>query len=78
MTSKEHELWRSLGDAWTIPREEWKGHVGSYHPVFFDGWSPDYSVMDELDNPATPPTKRRIEPHLQRFNGGGDYDFIVR
>lgn len=75
VTSKEHELWKSLGDAWTIPREEWKGHVGAYHPTFFDGWSPDFSVMDELDHPSTPTTKRRIEPHLPHFNGNGDYDY---
>lgn len=56
VTSKETELWRSLGDAWAIPRDQWKGHVGSYHPVFFDGWSPDYPVVDELNVRAgTPP-----------------------
>lgn len=75
VTSKEHELWKSLGDAWTIPREEWKGHVGAYHPVFFDGWSPEFSVMDELDHPLTPTVKRRIEPQIPHFNGGGDYDY---
>lgn len=25
VTSKETELWRSLGEAWTIPRDQWKG-----------------------------------------------------
>lgn len=55
VTSKETELWRSLGDAWAIPRDQWKGHIGSYHPVFFDGWSPDYPVMDELNSRETPP-----------------------
>lgn len=74
VTSKETELWRSLGDAWIIPRDQWKGNMGSYHPVFFDGWSPDYSVMDELDNPSTPTVTRRIEPRHYN-NGGGDYDY---
>jgi epidermal growth factor receptor kinase substrate 8 len=33
-----------------IPRDKWKGHHGAnYHPVFFDGWSPDYPVIDELE-----------------------------
>lgn len=51
VTSKETELWRSLGDAWTVPRDQWKTQaIGSYHPVFFDGWSPDYPVNDELDD----------------------------
>lgn len=57
VTSKEMELLRSLGEAWTLPRDKWKGHPGSssYHPVFFDGWSPDYPVIDELE-----PSKRRM------------------
>ncbi|CAG9810268.1 unnamed protein product [Chironomus riparius] len=50
VTSKEMELLRSLGDAWMIPRDKWKGQYGAnYHPVFFDGWSPDYPVIDELE-----------------------------
>lgn len=73
VTSKETELWRSLGDAWTIPRDQWKGQFSAYHPVFFDGWSPDYSVIDELENPSTPTIKRRIEP--VRHYSGGDYDY---
>lgn len=74
VTSKETELWRSLGDAWTIPRDQWKGHVGSYHPVFFDGWSPDYPVIDDLENQTMVSTniKKRIE--LQQFTPI-DYDY---
>nr|CAD7195678.1 unnamed protein product [Timema douglasi] len=53
VTSKETELWHSLGDAWLIPRDQWKGYVAPYHPVFLDGWSPDSPVMDERE-PATP------------------------
>ncbi|KAJ8678806.1 hypothetical protein QAD02_014593 [Eretmocerus hayati] len=49
VTSKETELWHSLGDTWLVPREQWKGHVPPYHPVFMDGWSPDYPVPDERD-----------------------------
>nr|CAD7590159.1 unnamed protein product [Timema genevievae] len=53
VTSKETELWHSLGDAWLIPRDQWKGYVAPYHPVFLDGWSPDSPVMDERES-ATP------------------------
>ncbi len=42
LTSKESELWHSLGEAWYIPAEEWKGYVAPYQPVFMDGWSPAY------------------------------------
>lgn len=62
VTSKEMELLRSLGDAWLIPRDKWKGHhVGSYHPVFFDGWSPDYPVVDELESSSTVTKRRTME-----------------
>lgn len=65
VTSKETELWRSLGEAWTIAKDQWKGHVGSYHPVFFDGWSPEFSMLDESDRIqiVTPPKlTRHAEP----------------
>jgi epidermal growth factor receptor kinase substrate 8 len=54
VTSKETELWRSLGEAWIIPRDQWHSNEGvvasTYHPVFYDGWSPDYPVIDELED----------------------------
>ncbi|CAG7731428.1 unnamed protein product [Allacma fusca] len=40
LTSKETELWHSLGDAWLLSREQWKSYVHPYQPVFMDGWSP--------------------------------------
>ncbi|XP_059099761.1 epidermal growth factor receptor kinase substrate 8-like [Tigriopus californicus] len=49
LTSKESELWHSLGEAWYIPAEEWKGYVPPYRPVFMDGWSPSHFV-DESEN----------------------------
>ncbi|XP_050313584.1 epidermal growth factor receptor kinase substrate 8-like [Anthonomus grandis grandis] len=48
VTSKETELWHSLGNAWLVPKDQYRGHVPSYHPVFMDGWSPEYPV-DEPD-----------------------------
>ena len=42
LTSKESELWHSLGEAWYVPSEEWKGYVSPYRPVFMDGYSPSY------------------------------------
>ncbi|KAH8237865.1 hypothetical protein KR032_004471 [Drosophila birchii] len=82
VTSKETELWRSLGDAWVIPRDQWKDDVGSYHPVFLDGWSPDYLINDELEPPPNSPpahvSKRRLEVQAvsSGLNGRGydDYD----
>uniref|UniRef100_A0A0C9R966 Eps8_1 protein n=2 Tax=Fopius arisanus TaxID=64838 RepID=A0A0C9R966_9HYME len=50
VTSKETELWHSLGDTWLIPRDQWKGHAPSYHPVFMDGWSPEYPIPEDRDH----------------------------
>lgn len=73
VTSKETELWHSLGDAWLIPRDQWKSYVAPYHPVFLDGWSPEYPVADERDaagaplGVAAPPDDKRTqhEPDLR-------------
>lgn len=61
LTSKESELWHSLGEAWYIPREGWKGFVPPYRPVFMDGWSPPvvYDVGDQeplRDSPSNDET----------------------
>lgn len=79
VTSKETELWRSLGDAWTNPRDQWKdGMVGAYHPVFYDGWSPDFPVIDELEGPSTPNNKKKFDllpAHAsQDYNPEYEYD----
>ncbi|XP_053975034.1 epidermal growth factor receptor kinase substrate 8-like isoform X1 [Hylaeus volcanicus] len=50
VTSKETELWHSLGDTWLIPRDQWKGHVPPYHPIFMDGWSPEYPIPEDRDH----------------------------
>lgn len=76
VTSKETELWRSLGDAWTIPRDQWKGQIGSYHPVFFDGWSPDYPVDDLELTPIQMKQKRLMSGGAgQSSDYTGEYDF---
>ncbi|XP_074098578.1 epidermal growth factor receptor kinase substrate 8 isoform X2 [Cotesia typhae] len=50
VTSKETELWHSLGDTWLVPRDQWKGHVPPYHPIFMDGWSPEYPIPEDRDH----------------------------
>lgn len=58
LTSKEQDLWLSLGDAWTVTYEDVRAqpqHYSdldinqSYQPVFYDGWSPNYNF-----NPVAP------------------------
>lgn len=50
VTSKETELWHSLGDTWLIPRDQWKVHVPPYNPIFMDGWSPEYPIPEDRDH----------------------------
>ncbi|XP_022256397.1 epidermal growth factor receptor kinase substrate 8-like isoform X3 [Limulus polyphemus] len=48
-TSKESDLWYSLGETWIVPRELWKGYEGNFRPVFGDGWAPEISFVDERE-----------------------------
>lgn len=73
VTSKETELWRSLGDTWTIPRDQWKDNIGSYHPVFLDGWSPDYVVVDEIESPSTPTNISKRRTYTQGINSQANF-----
>lgn len=58
VTSRESELWKSLGDPWTLTRQQFLAKhknvdYQDYHPVFFDGWTPDFQLVfpdeQELD-----------------------------
>jgi len=58
LTSKEQDLWLSLGDSWTVTQEEAKlhphvyGHLETqiYQPVFYDGWSPQINTQNDNTN----------------------------
>lgn len=43
-------------------RDQWKSHVSSYHPVFMDGWSPEYPIIDEPDSMVEPKASRDLHP----------------
>ena len=41
LTSKETDVWMSLGEAWRTPPEDWPGPLPpAYRPVFLDGFAP--------------------------------------
>ncbi len=63
LTSKESELWHSLGEVWYVPAEEWKGYVPPYRPVFMDGWSPSGFV--EGGSGGHPPLDQEEEELLE-------------
>jgi hypothetical protein len=46
------EIWNMILHIFN--RDQWKGYVAPYHPVFLDGWSPEYPVADEREHmPST-------------------------
>lgn len=58
LTSKEQDLWMSLGDGWIITHEEARlqptllANLNNdvYNPVFYDGWSPKIETNHPVDN----------------------------
>ncbi|XP_054715362.1 epidermal growth factor receptor kinase substrate 8-like [Uloborus diversus] len=60
-TSKETDLWHSLGDSWIIPRDQWKGYESSYRPVFSNGWAPE----NPIDDNSTAHRMQRPEPDVR-------------
>merc|ERR1711997_754932 len=49
LTSKESELWHSLGESWYVALEDWKHYVNPYKPVFFNGYSPSVIYPENGD-----------------------------
>ncbi|XP_029847930.2 epidermal growth factor receptor kinase substrate 8-like protein 1 isoform X1 [Ixodes scapularis] len=66
-TSKESDLWHSLGDPWVVPRDLWKGYeTETYQPVFSDGWAPDCSTgSDDQMMPQQPHPRRRSQEEVE-------------
>ncbi|XP_046552705.1 epidermal growth factor receptor kinase substrate 8-like isoform X6 [Haliotis rubra] len=60
LTSKEIELWQALGPKWTASRDEWRGYTPPFNPVFYDGWRPSSSVIE--DSPPLPPPQPSYPP----------------
>lgn len=40
-------IWNACGDYWKLPKTEFEGSTVPYKPLFGDGWSPGYLVMEE-------------------------------
>lgn len=61
LDSNERDLWHSLGPNWIVPKDQFKDHVGAYHPIFYDDWSPDW-VVDEAVPYLAPALKKTPTP----------------
>ncbi|KAH8382227.1 hypothetical protein KR009_002508, partial [Drosophila setifemur] len=61
LNSTEKQLWQSLGPNWTVPKDQFKDHKSSYHPIFYDDWSPDWVVDEEVQYLA-PALKKTSTP----------------
>merc|ERR1719189_1168722 len=62
-TSKETELWHSLGESWFIALEDWKDYVPPFRPSFFSGYSPNvvYPEKGEYNDLPPPPPQEDID-----------------
>lgn len=70
LTSKESELWHSLGEAWYVPREQWKGYVPPFKPVFMDGWSP--AMFDDFATASNGGSRKYTEGDDSTLNDHSD------
>ena len=48
LTSKESELWHSLGEPWYVPREQWKGYVPPYKVTHYSAPSATISRVRSI------------------------------
>lgn len=77
LTSKESELWHSLGESWYIPLEDWKDYVTPYRPVFFNGYSPSVTYPENGDKlPMGPPGPSRSPEEEDELDGVHPPDFV--
>jgi len=80
LTSKESELWHSLGEPWYVPMEQWKGYVPPYKPVFMDGWSPamleDFSSTNGRGGRGEGDDSTINEDEAYTINGYGDAEVL--
>lgn len=75
LSSKETELWHSLGDAWHTPKDKWSSYVVPYLPTFMDGWTPDASFfIDEKEVEAKRQSAMSREPDTSRYSSDFFYD----
>ncbi|KAM7359839.1 epidermal growth factor receptor kinase substrate 8 isoform 2-T2 [Cochliomyia hominivorax] len=54
LDENEMKFWKSLGPNWTQSKDQFRDHKGAFHPTFYDEWSPDWVVDEEI--PYTQPT----------------------
>jgi len=75
LSSKETELWHSLGDAWHTPKDKWNSYVVPYVPTFMDGWTPDASfLIDEKEAESKRQSVMSREPDTSRYSSDFFYD----
>ncbi|XP_048467753.1 epidermal growth factor receptor kinase substrate 8-like protein 3b isoform X2 [Rhincodon typus] len=83
---EEQVIWRSLGDAWSVPRSDWPDGESfpSYVPTFISGWdipplqplrSPTPNLKEQMEDPRGAPFEKPQKDH--QF-AKATYDFMKR
>lgn len=67
LNAEEMQFWQSLGTNWTSPKEQFKDHKTAYHPTFYDEWSPEWVVDEEVKYiPVLATPKKAQTPQQQQ------------
>ena len=67
LTSKESELWHSLGEPWYVPREQWKGYVPPYKVTHYSAPSNLilFKSMINFGIPSHPPVPAGVHGRVE-------------
>ncbi|XP_039956340.1 epidermal growth factor receptor kinase substrate 8-like protein 1 isoform X2 [Bactrocera tryoni] len=68
LNTSDSDFWRYLGKNWTTAKEYHKDHKGSFHPIFYDDWSPDWIVDEEVTYVTPPKPNSPVTPRILASN----------
>ncbi|CAI5447009.1 unnamed protein product [Caenorhabditis angaria] len=71
LTSRESDVWMSLGEPWRTPPEDWTGPLPApFRPVFSDGFAPYGVVERAAPGPIGGPLHRGQSAPPEHYRGG--------
>jgi hypothetical protein len=77
LVSKQMDLWKQMGKAWTLPRDEWKGEGSLCNAVLLEGWEAYYLPNGTVVTPQPRSTSTSGSRHNLRTNSTGSGGTII-